>query len=223
MHISTWIERTLVVVFSLLSSISLLAKDWPQWRGEDRKGVWTETEIIDKFPAAGLQTSWRVSISEGYAGPAVADGRVYVTDYTSIEGRRGVERVLSLNEKTGDVLWVHSWDTDYSGLEYPYGPRATPTVDKERVYILGAVGQLHCLNAETGNVIWKKDYRLNYESNLSVWGAVAAPLVDGERLICLVGGANSSKVVALDKATGQEIWGGDRGYLQRRNRYLGRT
>ena len=186
--------------------VPLHADDWPEWRGKGRRGVWTETGIIDKFPEEGLQATWRTPVAGGYAGPAVADGRVYVTDYTSTEGRKGTERVLSLDEQTGKVLWSHSWDTDYAGLDYPYGPRATPTVDGDRVYTLGAMGKLHCLNAKTGKVIWKKDYQQDYGSPVPVWGMVAAPLVDGERLICLVGGENDAKVVALDKFTGKEIW-----------------
>ena len=191
---------------TLAPPVPLHADDWPEWRGKGRRGVWTETGIIDKFPEEGLQASWRTPVAGGYAGPAVAGGRVYVTDYTSTEGRKGVERALCLDEQNGEVLWSHSWDTDYASLDYPYGPRATPTVDGDRVYTLGAMGKLHCLNAKTGKVIWKKDYQQDYGSPVPVWGMVGAPLVDGERLICLVGGANDAKVVAFDKLTGKEIW-----------------
>ena len=199
---------SLSICFLLLLAppVPLHADDWPEWRGKGRRGVWTETGIIDKFPEEGLQATWRTPVAGGYAGPAVADGRVYVTDYTSTEGRKGVERALCLDEQTGKVLWSHSWDTDYAGLAYPYGPRATPTVDGDRVYTLGAMGKLHCLNSKTGKVIWKKDYQEDYRSPVPIWGMVGAPLVDGERLICLVGGANNAKVVAFNKLTGKEIW-----------------
>ena len=177
------------VTLSILIHLGpLLAEDWPEWRGKGRAGIWKDTGILVKFPANGLEAVWRTPIGGGYAGPAVADGRVYVTDYRSTQGRKGVERALCLDERTGEVLWSHSWDVDYAGLDYPYGPRATPTVDGDRVYTLGAMGMLHCFNAKSDKVIWKKDYQSDFGADVPIWGMAGAPLVDRERLICLVGG-----------------------------------
>ena len=185
----------------------LPAADWPQWRGEGRRGVWSETGILEKFPSSGLAISWRMPIGAGYSGPAVSNGRVFVTEFVSEqEGRRGVERAVCLDEQTGKVLWKHEWPADYAGLQYDVGPRATPTVDGERVYVLGALGHLFCLNALTGEVLWKKDYREDYNAQLPTWGMVGAPLVDGSQLICLVGGDPDAKVVSFDKMTGKELW-----------------
>ena len=190
----------------LLTTLALHAEDWPEWRGKGRRGVWTETGILEKFPADGLKVSWRAPIAAGYTGPAVADGRVYVTDFRATEGHQGIERALCLDEETGEVIWTREWEVDYRDLQYAYGPRATPTVDGDRVYVLGAMGMLHCLNAITGEVIWRKDYMADYGAQLPTWGFSGAPLVDGNRLICLVGGDNNAKVVAFDKMTGKEIW-----------------
>jgi outer membrane protein assembly factor BamB len=189
-----------------LSVPSLPAADWPEWRGAGRRGVWTETGILDRFPAGGLELSWRMPIGAGYAGPAVADGRVFVTEFVSRQGRRGVERVVCLDEQTGKVHWKHEWPVDYAGLQYDVGPRATPTVDGDRVYVLGALGHLFCLNAQTGEVLWTKNYREDYNATLPTWGMVGAPLVDGGQLICLVGGDPDAKVVSFDKMTGEELW-----------------
>src|SRR5215471_1170750 len=59
------------------------ADDWPQWLGPQRDGVWREKGIVDKFPAGGPKARWRTPIGAGYAGPAVVNGRVYVTDRLS--------------------------------------------------------------------------------------------------------------------------------------------
>jgi outer membrane protein assembly factor BamB len=196
----------LLLVVSFGNTATLTAEDWPEWRGKGRQGVWTETGIVDKFPADGLKVSWRGEVGNGYAGPAVADGRVYVSDIINRQGRRGTERALCLDENSGKVLWRHEWPADYSGMSYDNGPRATPTVDGDRVYILGAAGALHCLNAKTGKVIWKKDYGEDYNTEIPTWGIAGAPLVDGDRLIALVGGEPDAKVVAFDKMTGKELW-----------------
>ena len=91
-------------------------------------------------------------------------------------------------------------------FSYAVGPRATPTVDGNRVYVVGATGRLLCLNVETGDLLWEKDYIADYGTSVPTWGVASAPLVDGERLITLVGGEPDALVMAFDKHTGREIW-----------------
>ena len=195
-----------VTLTAVMAAVPAAAENWPEWRGKGRRGIWLETGILDKFPAAGLKAVWERPIRNGYAGPAVANGLVYVTDYRSTEGRKGIERALCLRERTGELVWSVEWDTDYAGLEYPYGPRVTPTVDEEFVYTVGAMGMLHCLDNKTGKVLWKKHYMKDYGAELPTWGMAGAPLVDGQQLICLVGGSNNAKVVSFDKTSGKELW-----------------
>jgi len=184
------------------------ADDWPEWRGKGRLGVWAETGIVEAFPKEGLTYTWRVPIHAGYAGPAVAGGRVFITDFRRAGANRGTERAVCLDETTGKVLWTREWPADYAGLmpTYATGPRATPTVDGDRVYVLGAKGALFCLKSATGEVVWKVDFVEDYHTTVPTWGMIGAPLVDGDRLIALVGGAPDAKVVAFDKRTGREIW-----------------
>lgn len=193
-------------ILCCLALTPIAAEDWPEWRGQGRLGVWRETGIIETFPKAGLKLRWSTPIASGYSGPAVAGGRVYVTDYRQTEPNKGFERALCLDEKTGKVLWAREWRVDYTGLDYALGPRATPTVDSDRVYILGAVGDLHCFDAVTGRPIWRRSYRKDFSAELPTWGFSAAPLVDGDRLVVVPAGRPNAKVAALDKTTGQEIW-----------------
>lgn len=195
----------------LCAQTPTLADDWHQWRGVDRRGVWHESGILDRFPDEGLAVRWRVPIHSGYAGPAVADGRVFVLDWVSDVQTRtmdGTERLLALDETTGAILWTHEWHTSYRMLQpiNATGPRATPTVDGDRVYVLGATGMLVCLDVATGNRLWHKDYVAEYDTYIPPWGLSSAPLVDGDRLIALVGGEPDALVVAFDKRTGAEIW-----------------
>jgi outer membrane protein assembly factor BamB len=182
--------------------------DWPEYRGRGRLGLWTESGIVDTFPDSGLPVLWRTPLKAGYAGPSVADHRVFITDFIETVKLRGTERVLALDEATGSILWKKEWEASYGALSYNWaiGPRATPTVDGERVYVLGAAGMLWCLNVKSGDVIWQKDYVKDYKADLPTWGMTGAPLVDGHQLICLVGGADNAKVVSFDKLTGKELW-----------------
>jgi outer membrane protein assembly factor BamB len=192
------------------------ADDWPQWLGPQRDGVWRETGIVEKFPKGGPKVRWRTPLGGGYAGPAVARGRVYVHDRQLAPGEKdsenpfdrsnsqGVERVLCLEEATGKVVWEHSYPCKYQ-ISYPCGPRANPLVAGEKVYTLGAMGDLYCLDAQTGKPVWSKNFPKDYGARVPGWGFAAHPLLDGDKLICLVGG-KGSVVVAFDKDIGGEKW-----------------
>lgn len=198
-----------VLVLFSLSVSSLRADDWPQWLGPQRDGVWRETGIVEKFPAGGPKRLWSHDIGAGYAGPTVANGKVYVADRQPADGkmfnRAGSERLVCLDEKTGNELWKHEYECDYGRLSYPSGPRANPTVDGDRVYHLGAMGDLVCLDAAKGTVRWSKNFPKDYGGRIPIWGYAAHPLIDGDKLICL-GGGTDRLVVALDKKTGKDLW-----------------
>lgn len=205
-------SRSIVVALTALATTCAIAwlhaDDWPEWRGQGRQGVWNEAGLLERFPPTGLTATWRTPVSSGYSGPAVSAGRVFVTDSRRTTGNRAIERALAIDERTGQILWTREWPADYSGMQlvYAIGPRATPTVDGDRVYVLGASGQLLALDVHTGAVVWRKDFVTDYEASIPSWGSASAPLVDGNRLICLVGGEPDGKVIAIDKRTGQEIW-----------------
>ena len=201
---SGWLLAVACILSSARTAIS--AEDWPEWRGTGRRGVWNESGILDRFPAEGPKVAWRAPLHGGFAGPAVAAGRVYVTDFKRAAGKRGTERALCLDEKSGKLLWTQEWDADYQGMSYDTGPRATPTVDGDRVYVVGATGILLCLDARTGRVVWRRDYVKDYGMRLPTWGVSSAPLVDGSRLLAIVGGQPDALVVAFDKMTGTEVW-----------------
>lgn len=201
--------RHLIACAVLLAATArLAAEDWPEWRGRGRSGVWNETGVLDTFPPEGLTAAWRTPVHAGYSGPAVSGGRVFVTDSRRVKANQAVERALALDEKSGRILWAHEWETNYSGLQlvYAIGPRATPTVDGDRVYVLGAMGNLLALDVKTGGVLWQKDYVKDFNTSVPTWGMAGAPLVDADLLICLVGGEPDGKVIALDKLTGKEVW-----------------
>ncbi len=205
-----------VIGFFPLALATVHADDWPQWLGPQRDAVWRETGIIEKFPAEGPRYRWRVPIGGGYAGPAVAKGRVYVTDRQLPQGATnpanpfargaipGGERVLCLNEADGKIIWQHQYDCPYT-VSYAAGPRTTPAIHDGKVYTLGAEGNLLCLDAEKGTVLWAHDLKVDFNIQTPVWGFAGHPLIDGKKLICLVGGQDSV-AVAFDKDTGKELW-----------------
>ncbi len=190
------------------------AEDWPEWLGPNRSSIWEADGIVSKFGTERLQRRWSVPIDGGYSGPAVAAGRVFVTDYKTDGDRtpnpngrnplQGVERILCLSADTGERLWQHSYPCSYE-ISYPAGPRCTPTVDGDRVYTLGAMGHLLCLSTADGKVVWSRDFVKDFQAPVAMWGFCGHPLVVGDRLYCVVGG-EGSVAVCFDKHTGKELW-----------------
>jgi outer membrane protein assembly factor BamB len=211
--------RTARVVISLgvrMAGASARGADWPQWLGESRDSIWTETGILEKFPTQGPPIRWRAKIGSGYAGPVVAKGRVYVMDRVLAQEASkpsdpfqrgsitGGERVLCLNEADGKILWQHQYDCAYT-VSYPAGPRVAPLVSDGKVFTLGAEGSLYCLDAESGKPLWSHDFKKELGLKTPMWGFAGHPLLDGKKLICLAGGAGST-LIAFDRNTGKELW-----------------
>jgi outer membrane protein assembly factor BamB len=199
----------------LLLALPAAADDWPQCMGPTRDDVWSETGIIETFPEGGPSMVWRKPVHGGFAGPAVAGGKVYVTDYLKTAGDakpaptkrnelQGKERILCLDARTGAELWKHEYDCNYT-ISYPAGPRCTPTIAGDRVFALGAMGNLWCLDAASGRVIWSKNLPQAYGAAVPMWGYAGHPLVYKDYVICSVGG-DGSALVAFDMKSGEERW-----------------
>jgi hypothetical protein len=172
----------------LLSSATLSADDWPQWRGPDRDGVWKETGILEAIPADGLKIQWRTSVGPGFQSGSRA-GSVYLTDCQMMRPR-ATERVRCFEEATGKPLWMHSYAAAYPDYVFApapgMGPTATPVVSGGRVYTLGSMGQLFCLDSIAGRVLWEKDLIKEYEAK--EFNLNASPLMEGDVLIVYVPG-----------------------------------
>jgi outer membrane protein assembly factor BamB len=210
----------LVAVYLLSSVISwttnsACAEDWPGWMGAQRDGIYHGDGLVDQIPQKGLPIVWRTPIAEGYSGPAVINGKVLVMDFVadnrelnndpgSRDVRWGNERVLCLDFSTGEILWTVERRMRYN-VSYASGPRATPTIDGNFVYTLGAEGDLHCIDIESGQVQWHRWLPEDFRSETPIWGHAAHPFVYQNLIFCMVGGKGSA-VVAFDKRTGKVAW-----------------
>jgi len=202
----------------LVSSLTLLflvagaiqADDWPQWRGRNRDGVWSETGILESFPPDGLKVRWRSTVGPGWSSPVVAKGRVYLTD-SALRQPKAKERVHCFEEATGKTLWTHSNEVTYPDWAFTdgrgRGPTATPLVHAGKLYTVGNKGDLFCFEALTGEVIWKRNLEKEYQ--VQEFAFNASPLIESDLLILCIGsypGSSPSSVIALDKNTGKEVW-----------------
>jgi outer membrane protein assembly factor BamB len=173
---------------------------WPDFRGPNRTGHYTEGPILTDWPAQGLQQLWRQPIGEGYASFVIADGKAY-----TIEQRRNEEVVAAYAIDSGRELWTDRWPARFEEIMGGDGPRATPVVDSGRIYALGAAGELRVLDAATGKRIWSKNILTDNDAENITWGMSNSPLVVDRLLVVTPGGPGKS-VVAYDKNTGERVW-----------------
>ena len=190
-----------LIVFN--GAISAGEFDWPQWQGPQRNGISKETGLLQSWPKDGPPLAWRISnIGEGFSTPSVANGRIF-----AMANRNNDEYVFALSEKDGKEIWAAKiGPVRHGGGGYP-GPRCTPTVDGDRVYALGLVGDLLCLDAAKGDVHWRIDLRKEFGGRSGGWGYSESPLIDGDKLIVTPGGRKAT-LLALNKKTGNVIWSG---------------
>ena len=186
-----------------ISSQAVLAEDWPQWQGPKRNAISGETGLLQVWPEGGPQLVWRIEgLGGGDSAPAVAAGRLF-----GLSNRDGQEIVWALSEDDGKELWVSSLG-EAQPQDVPQskeGPGGTPSIDGDRVYVIGMSGRIACLDANDGKIVWQKSLKEDFGGTAPMWNFRESPLVDGDKVICTPG-ATGAMLVALNKLTGEVIW-----------------
>ena len=113
--------------------------------------------------------------------------------------------VVCYNLRSGQIEWSHSDNTRYEKEPGGVGPRATPTIVKDRVYTLGATGTLNCLDLLTGERVWSKNIVNDNNSEVNEWGISCSPLVLDNMVVVSAGGRLEKSLVAYHKDTGDPI------------------
>jgi len=194
------------------------ASDWPQWQGPDRNAVSKEIGLLKEWPKEGPPLVWKATgIGKGMGGIAVSRGRIYMAG----DDAQQTAWLYALNESDGKPAWSAKIGPggNPGNMFKPFGPRATPTVDGDRIYILSQTGDFVCFTTE-GKEVWRVNYVKDFGGIMPVWGFSESPLVDGDKIICTPGAADAT-LMALEKQTGKPIWKcmvpegptGDRGFL----------
>jgi outer membrane protein assembly factor BamB len=175
--------------------------DWPRFRGPSGDGISAETGINKDWAARPPQALWQTRMGDdGYAGPCVADGKVFIIDH---QGQEDVVRAIDLG--SGRDVWSFRY-AQPGGANNGFS-HSTPCYDEARLFTIGRAGQLNALNAADGKPIWSKDFQKDFGGRPPSWNFAASPIVDGDRLVVLPAGPDASAAV-LDKATGETIWKG---------------
>lgn len=192
---------TSVVTYGIVAA-SAWAADWPQWRGAHRTGLSSEKGLLKDWPQGGPKLLWeRKDIGKGYSTPAVVGDRIYL-----MANREGKEYAIALSVKDGSRVWITAVGKvgPNQGPQYP-GARSTPTVEGDRIYVLGSDGDLACLEKDKGKIVWSKNLKKTFEGSPGAWAYSESVLIDGDNLICTPGGKKAT-MAALKKKDGETVW-----------------
>lgn len=189
------------LLLAMLVSLQAAQAEWPKFRGPAGDGTWECPGLPLAIDAP--ERVWKRPIGGGYSGVTLADGRVYTLDRLADKDQ---ERVRCLDALSGQLLWEHSYDADYKGLEYASGPRASVTVHDGKAYTQGAVGHVFCFDAKKGILLWFKDTVKQLRARRPPWGFAASPAIWKDTVIYQLGIEGGGGYIAFDKDTGAERW-----------------
>jgi outer membrane protein assembly factor BamB len=181
---------------------SFVIGEWPQFRGPNRDNISREPGLLAKWSDDGPPLAWKATgLGEGYSGVSMAKGKVY-----TMGNRNDEEFLLAFDAESGEELWAFKTGKAYHNGQGD-GPRGTPTIDDDRVYALGANGDLVCVGAEQGDQVWHVNILEAFGANNIGWGICESVLIDGDHVICTPGGKKAT-FAALHKHTGKTAWRG---------------
>ena len=176
------------------------SSDWPEWRGPKRDNLSTDTGLLDAWPTEGPPLAWKIGgLGKGFSSISIVGDRIF-----TMGDRDGGQFVIALDRTNGKTLWSTRIGDVWEPNGYS-GPRSTPTVDGNLVYVIGPHGDLVCLTADAGREVWRRHLHDEFGGPVPNWGFSESPLIDGNKLICTPGGPDAG-IVALNKKTGKEIW-----------------
>ncbi|HLO59813.1 MAG TPA: PQQ-binding-like beta-propeller repeat protein [Bacteroidales bacterium] len=198
------IKLTTLIITGLFVYTGLFAQVTSQWRGENRDGIYKGTNLMTKWPEKGPSLLWSVeNIGEGYSCPVAKDEFVVVNGSIS-----GTGFLFTFNTK-GELLWKSPYGPEYpqndTSSEKYSGPRSTPTIAGDLVYICSGMGRVSCFDLRKGSEVWSVDMMSQFNGLMHAAGYGESLLVDGDVVYCHPGGTENN-VAALNRLTGKTIW-----------------
>ena len=202
-----------LLVLLLTTFVALLLspdKEISQWRGPARDGIYPETHLLKIWPADGPVLKLKIeNVGKGLSQPVVYKNKIYITGLKS-----DTLDVISAFGMDGKLLWEKTYSRAWQRT-YPES-RGTPTIENDRIYLIGGMGELVCLSTNGGEVIWRKDPLKDFGGKNMHWGNVESVLLTDEAALYVTGG-DQTTLVAYQKETGVLLWksksiGGSKSY-----------
>ena len=202
--------RIILGFILLLLIFPSFGQETAQWRGPNRTGIYPDKGLLKQWPEGGPQLVLEIKgFGKGYSQPVVYKDVIYITGI-----KHDTLDVISAFDLKGKLLWEKAyssaWIKSYSST------RCTPTIQNDRIYLVGGIGTICCLDARNGKEIWSQDPQTEFSGEYHMWGIAESVLLTDNAALYVTGGSKAS-VVAYDKISGKLLWsakslGGQRAY-----------
>jgi len=187
--------------------------------GPSANGQSAERGILTDWSDDKLALRWYKNTGTGYGNGVACQGRWFQFDRFE-----NAERLTCYHAETGAQLWTSESPVEYQDMYgYNNGPRSSPVVDQNQVYVYGVGGRLAANDVASGRVLWEKDTKQEYGVIQNFFGVGSTPCVFEDLLLVVVGGSPTSQrndppfrldqvepdrsaIVAFNKHTGQEVY-----------------
>ena len=180
---------------------------WPRFRGNEFDNINRDTTALaEKWDTSGPPIVWQTSLGEGYAGPAVKNGRVYILDYNE---KKKADMLRCFSLKSGSELWRRWYNVE---LKRNHGySRTIPTITDKYVVTIGPRSHVMCVDPLNGNLLWSIDLEKEYGIPGKEKGRITpdfyagqCPLIDNDMAIIAPGG--KALMIGVDCASGKVVW-----------------
>jgi outer membrane protein assembly factor BamB len=195
-------------------AVAGLRADWPNYRGPSGDGIAGEILTATEWPAKGPKALWKASTETGFSSFTVDGGKAVTLVRRDVDGNP-MEVCVAFDAASGKELWARElWISNQydgggnAGTEQNKGgdgPRSTPVIDGNRVYVIDALLKVFAINLEDGSIAWKRDIVKEHKGSIIKWQNAASPLIHGDHLF-LAGGGPGEALLALNKADGKTAW-----------------
>ncbi len=196
-------EPSPVAESTTTATIDLSSPAWPGFRGAQRDGR-TPAESTVRLSSdwsTPPQREWSIRVGPGWSSFAVAGDHLFTQE------QRGAEETTTcLDARTGERVWMRAVEARFDDPLGGPGPRATPTLAGDALYVLGAAGNLARLDAATGAVRWEAQLTDVASCPPPDWGFTSSPLVANGFVIVHAGGPDDMGVLAFDVESGELAW-----------------
>lgn len=198
-----------ILLLTIIFSGDLFSQDLVEWRGPNRAGIYPDKGLLTVWPEKGPEIILEIDgLGEGYSSPGVYHDIIYVT------GTHDSINFISAIDLKGNLVWKKDYSPAWIRT-YP-GSRCTPTIENNRIYLVGGTGDLVCMNAVNGDIIWSKNPNIEFNGKYMWFGVVESTLLADNKVLYVTGG-DETTMVALDKRNGDLIWksksvGGEKTY-----------
>lgn len=195
--------KLVALCLCFLITQTVLAQNWPQWRGSQRDGTVADFNTPAAWPEQ-LKLKWKIAVGSGVSSPVAAGGKVWV------HSRKGdAEIVSSFDWQTGKLHWSKSYPAPFAGYSAAArigkGPYSTPVLFDGNLYTLGITAILSCFDAQTGELKWRKDFG-PVDTSKMFTGTGMSPVIESGKVIVHIGDDRGGKLLALEANSGKEVW-----------------